>query len=403
MSRRPSVCLLTLSAIADDPRVRRQGDAFHAAGWTVHPVGLPGAQSAPPTWLSAEASNMPGTAAPQRSWLGKAAYRGQRLLHHALAHLHRGAALDLYWSRRPIQDQMKRVEGIKADLWVANDWPMLPIAARLAAERGGVYVYDTHEFAVAEYPENWLWRALELPIVKAVERTTIHGAKVVSTVSSGIAEGLREIYGLSRTPMVIRNSPAYQEVSFRPTGETIRVLYHGILAPTRGLELVIDSVAQWRPEFTMTIRGPGRQEYITALEARIRERGLQDRVFIVPPVPMTALVTEAAGFDVGLFALQGHSRHNQYVLPNKFFEYAMAGLALCVSDLDEMSSLLRQHDLGVSIADFSAQAVTRAVNSLDRDSIDRYKRNALKAACHLCWEAEAERMLAAYSDLMPAQ
>ena len=37
-----------MSAIADDPRVRRQGDAFARAGWEVVAVGLPGAQSAPP-------------------------------------------------------------------------------------------------------------------------------------------------------------------------------------------------------------------------------------------------------------------------------------------------------------------------------------------------------------------
>ena len=36
-----SVGILALSAIADDPRVRRQGDAFHHAGWSVVAIGLP--------------------------------------------------------------------------------------------------------------------------------------------------------------------------------------------------------------------------------------------------------------------------------------------------------------------------------------------------------------------------
>ena len=57
---------------------------------------------------------------------------------------------------------------------------------------------------------------------------------------------------------------------------------------------------------------------------------------------MTALVREASAYDVGLFALPGNSRHNEFALPNKFFEYVMAGLALCVSDLPEMARLVRQ-------------------------------------------------------------
>ena len=63
---------------------------------------------------------------------------------------------------------------------------------------------------------------------------------------------------------------------------------------------------------------------------------------------MTALVREAAAFDIGFFALPGHSRHNEFALPNKFFEYIMAGLALCVTDLPEMARLIRRHMLGVT-------------------------------------------------------
>ncbi len=49
-AQRPAICVLSLSPIADDPRVRRQGEAFHRAGWTVIAVGLPGARSPEPGW-----------------------------------------------------------------------------------------------------------------------------------------------------------------------------------------------------------------------------------------------------------------------------------------------------------------------------------------------------------------
>jgi hypothetical protein len=50
LDRQPCICVLALSPIADDPRVRRQADAFHRAGWRVMAVGLPGTHSPDPEW-----------------------------------------------------------------------------------------------------------------------------------------------------------------------------------------------------------------------------------------------------------------------------------------------------------------------------------------------------------------
>jgi hypothetical protein len=41
---------------------------------------------------------------------------------------------------------------------------------------------------------------------------------------------------LLRRPIVIRNAPHYNPYSLRPIGDVIKVLYHGIVAPDRGLE-----------------------------------------------------------------------------------------------------------------------------------------------------------------------
>src|SRR5262249_55992574 len=81
---------------------------------------------------------------------------------------------------------------------------------------------------------------------------------------------------------------------------------------------------------------------------------------------------------------------------NKVVECVVAGLALCVTDLPEMARLLREHDLGVTFPRVDPVAIAAAVNGLDPDAIDRYKRNALTAARELCWERESERLVTAY-------
>ena len=101
-------------------------------------------------------------------------------------------------------------------------------------------------------------------------------------------------------------------------------------------------------------------------------------------------------FDIGLFALPGHSLHNMFALPNKFFEYIMAGLALCISDLPEMTNLLRAYNLGTIIARVDPDAIATAINSVDPKTIDVFKRNSIKAALELNWENESQKMMRAY-------
>jgi glycosyltransferase involved in cell wall biosynthesis len=436
---RPRICILALSAIADDPRVRRTCDAFHRAGWEVIGVGLPGARSAAPEWRIATRED--GIAASRNAADCRAPAGGRQLpsdgppvslfrrflrptvrqvmASKIFAYLLRKVSAARYWSRmlavRVWPDLAQRIywsysEAIReiyacaclidAEVWLANDWNMLPIAARLAADKSGTYVYDTHEFAAEEYAEKWRWRLLHKPLVCAIERRFIGGAAVVSAVSAGIAERLDSTYRLRRPTLVIRNTPQSESCGFRATGERVRVLYHGIIAPGRGLEEAIDSVAAWRPEFELTIRGPENPGYSDRLWQRVRDRGLQGRVDLVPPVPMTELVREAAAFDIGFFALPGHSRHNEFALPNKFFEYAMAGLALCVSNLPEMARLVKQYRLGVLMPELAPPAIAAAINGLERAQIDWHKRNALAAARELCWERESERLITTFDALM---
>jgi glycosyltransferase involved in cell wall biosynthesis len=428
-----SICILSLSRVADDPRVRRHGDAFHRAGWNIVAVGLPGARSAAPEWPIVTAApsgdaparqgpSIPGKSAsvrpPKFRQVAKrqlvqllAKTRGGRRLHGAAARLIRlrysvlqlgvwiwpRLSHHIYWTySAEVRGLYASGCGIDAAVWLANDWATLPIAARLARERGGIYGYDSHEFAVEEYGHQRKWRLLRRPMVFALERAFIRDAAVISAVSPGIAQCLSELHGLSRPALVLRNTPAFEDVRFHATGERIRVLYHGIVAPNRGLEETIESVADWRAEFDLTIRGPAEQSYATILRKRIDSGEASERIRLIPPVPMTELVREATLFDIGIFALPGNSQHNKFALPNKFFEYIMAGMALCVAGLPEMAALINQYGIGITIPQINAAAIAAAVNQFDRELVDRCKRSSRLAARELCWERESEQLVAAY-------
>lgn len=383
-------CLLSLSPIADDPRVRRQGDALHALGWTVSAVGLPARRSPPPAWpIRTVDVPEPGTGMVERALrIGRVGLAGRC-----------GPLLLPLMEGMPATRQLLAgAEGVVADLYVANDWTALPAAAILAARHGGRLVYDSHELAVAEREEDARWRLLYGRLAGAVEERFIRSAALVTTVSEGIADAMAAAYRLRERPVVIRNVPVHRAMPLRqPDPGRIRVLFQGLLAPGRGIEALLRSVPLWRPEFHLVLRGPAGDAYRAELEALAGATGAGARIVFDPPRSPGQLVEAANEADIGIHPLEPVNRNNRLALPNKIFEYLMAGLAVCVSDLPELAAVVRRHDCGRLIGTVTPEAIADAVNGFSPSGIAGAKRNALAAARELCWEREREILIRAYA------
>lgn len=394
----PRIGLISHSVIANDPRVRRQGDALTAAGHRVIAVGLTEQDSKPPEWPILAVNG--GLQMVPRPSLARTLRRALDIPALALRPSH---AWSVYWRLNPAYRAMAAIaEAQDVDLWLANDWTVLPIVLDIECRKGTPFAYDTHELAIEEYSQNFKWRLSLRPLIARIESTGMGRARFVSCVSEGIAAHLRQAYRLPERPHVIRNAPPYRISRLRPTATPVNVLYHGVVTQGRGLEEIISSVAYWRPEFRLTIRGPSEPAYLERLKLLANRMGVIGRVAFAPPLPMTELVAGAEAFDVGLFVIEAHSLHNQFVLPNKFFEYVMAGLALCVSGLPEMQRLIDRFSMGVLVDAVEPVAIAAAINSLDRATIDRCKAAALAAAPELCWEREAETLVSLVNGVVQA-
>jgi glycosyltransferase involved in cell wall biosynthesis len=379
------VCLLAVSVIADDPRVRRSGDALLAAGYDVSAVGLGGASSPPPAWPIATIDR-------PRSRVALGLLAGRLLAVDVIP----GLADRAYWSFAVHRQMLARALETRADVYHANDWDTLPVAVRAAKVTGGRVVYDSHELAVEE-SDRPAWRLLFPRYIRRLEGAHIGEAAAVITVAEGIAEALQEQYGLTTRPTVVRNMPPYVATEYRPPSDEIVVLYQGLLNPDKGVDRLIRSVHLWEPEFRLVIRGSGAPKYEAHLHELATASAARARITFVPPVPMTELVRAAAGTaDVGIHPLPAVNRQTRYALPNKLFEYAMAGLALCVSGAPEMRRVVEEHGLGVTFPDAEPETIAGAVNALRPDTIARYKENALRAAHELSWDVEHRRLLSVY-------
>ena len=236
----PRALVISLSAVFDDPRIRRQASTLEQEGWHVHLAGFVGRSSASGKWTLMPLDRNRIRVHSRHKCLLLLSMVSQRFA-------------DTYFWQNPSNIYMwETLNQGPWDLVVANDYPTVPLAAEIAKVNGVDYVVDCHEFArqqshLVSAKQHLRWRLFYQPYIDTIHRHYLPGARVVSTVSDGIASLLHNVYALRNRPIVVRSVPEYEAHSFRPCGKTIRVLYHGGAVPSRGLEHVIDSVRMWAP------------------------------------------------------------------------------------------------------------------------------------------------------------
>ena len=442
--QRPHAVLLSNTVIRKDPRVSKFAKTLLAAGWSVETIGLPPGDGEDETRCARYPDTAEGDGRNKASLGGveKISVRALQFvarrikgvsrraafaMHRAAARIRRGEGLAdriryyaylrfgarwlpgryefAYWRSDPhfpgfLKTALRRTGPV--DLWIANDWDMLPVALKARERAGGAVLYDSHEYAVGQFIDDRAWRIWKRPLVVAVERDAIRKVDAVSSVSPGVCEALRSRYALPREVVCIRNIPPFQHTEFSPTGPVIKILYQGALARERGLEELIRSVEDWESRFVLQIRGPETHPgYLAALRRLAAQIRSPIDIQFLEPAPFHDLVPAASSADVGVMLLPDQGVQLKYALPNKLFEYMMAGLALCASSSREIATLVRSRQNGIVVPSLEPAAIAEAVNALTPADVDAYKRASLATARTLNWENEREKLLSLCRELAP--
>lgn len=381
------IAILALTPLARDARVMRAADTLKTAGHDVVVIG----RAPLPTDSAVRFRPLP-------ELTNEARQRLELVLTQAPATLIPPIASPLYWAGADRARMLRYALDEKPDIVVCNDWITLPIGTRIKRAIGARIVYDSHEFAIREHVQNWKWRIIARAAVEHIEARHIGRADRVMTVSDGIADALETLYSLPERPSVIRNLPQFQDVPRRPRGQRRRILFHGVIRPERGLEELIDSAPLWTFDGEIVIRGYGSAAYIAGLRERAAALGIADRLVIAPAVSPAELVAQAADADLGYLALPPTTEQYEFALPNKLFEYMMAGLAVLATPRLEMKKIIEAAGCGV-LADLEPVRLAAALNDIDAWQLERMQEAARTAAQRLNWDEERKSLVALFDGL----
>jgi glycosyltransferase involved in cell wall biosynthesis len=289
---------------------------------------------------------------------------------------------------------------LRPDVVHAHDAAMLApgfVGARLTRAR---LLYDSHELATGVPYRTPLWARL----VWALERMLIRRCDAVITVSDGIADRLRRLYGLRERPTVVRNLPDLPNSG--PGGLRRRlglsdeplVLHQGAPAPHRGCEELVLAMEHVPDAHLVFLGESGFPVFTDRLARRARERSVAGRIHFTANLPLEALLSHTREADVGVSLLEGNCENHRLALPNKVFEYVAAGVPVVVSDLPELSRLVHEHGLGWTADPGDPSSIAAALREALTHGHQRTE--ALQqAAGTLNWEREKGRLIDVYSRL----
>jgi glycosyltransferase involved in cell wall biosynthesis len=202
----------------------------------------------------------------------------------------------------------------------------------------------------------------------------------------------------------LKNVPYNNEAKFpAPDGSAFKsrfeiedgivFLYQGALMRGRGIDLLLKAFSRVDANKHIVFMGYG------SYEQKIKDfAASHGNIHFHEAVSPGEVMRYTAGADVGVCLIENTCLSYYYSLPNKLYEYTLAGMPVIVSQFPEMEKLVNEFDNGWETA-VQEDRIISLVEKINLSSIEAKKRNSIKARSSIGWHLEERKLLAAYQGL----
>ena len=400
------ICLVTSEHLSMNPRLVKEADALHAAGYRVRVVSCQWLD-----WQRSEDARILET----RGWRSQVVdfsrrhapllFWTSRLRHHlcrALARVVPGAAVVQRAVGRVVPEITRLAASESPDLFIGHNVAALP-AAVLAGRACGVPVaFDAEDF------HSGMWLSDRGPtladrLAREVESRFLAGCRYVSAAAPLIAEAyVREYRIPSPTPILNVFPLAERPAEFRPTncgGPLTLYWFSQVIGARRGLEEIIQAMGfVGTKQIQLHLRGQWQPGYEAQLRERARAAGLEPGQLVAhPPASPDQMVRLSAAYDVGLALEQPVSENRDICLTNKICTYLLAGNAVIASATRGQKRLMQEiPDAGLccDVGDLPTLVGQLKRWELDRSRLESARRHAWELGGRKYnWDLESRKLL----------
>lgn len=273
---------------------------------------------------------------------------------------------------------------------------MLPVAVLLKRMRNCKLIYDPHELETERIGLSGLFQMFS----KWTEKRLIRRADAVIVVSDSIHDWYRRTYGLD-TVYTIKNIPQRTHpISSNILKEKFKIpldhqlfIYQGLISEGRSIELYLQVFSKLTTNKHLVVIGFGPMEPLV--------RGFASRfsnIHFHPPLSPSDILRYTCSADIGLSVIENSCLSYYYSLPNKFFEYIVAGIPLIASDFPDMSAPIEQHNIGWTVK-VSEDCLYEKIQNLSSTDLEEKKNRIRKVRSLFAWENQESTLVEVFGGL----
>jgi glycosyltransferase involved in cell wall biosynthesis len=280
------------------------------------------------------------------------------------------------------------------DAFLANNWDSLPSAAIASKKFHSKLILDIHESYDA-----WYW-GINKRIIQNIFNNNSTKVHASTTVVNALAHQHKK-FGFD--PIIVRNIPNFNSeiTNIKKTDPNkLYLVSHGPVSQARRTDLLIQSLAlsDKRYELHLIITNH-RSAYAKKLR-KLAEAIAPNRVFFHQPVSPTDIVKEISKYDIGFYPLYPTNYNNLIALPNKFFEFIAAGLAVCIGPSPSMAEIIEQYNCGLIVPSFDPELFAETLNNTTANKWDELKMASLQARNDLNADVEMRKLINIFKELL---
>ncbi|MDC1135640.1 glycosyltransferase [Alphaproteobacteria bacterium] len=265
---------------------------------------------------------------------------------------------------------------------VVEDLVLLPLAIGLKGK--AKLIFDCREFYPGQNPNNLRFRLLEFPLRNYLCGEYLRLCDHIFTVSPSIAAEYMSLYGVKME--IFRSTPPFQKMVDQPAIKNqIKMVHHGMAAKNRNLGNLIEVSKHLGRNYPLDIYLVGDMSEIKKLR---KKASLYEWIRILPPIKYDDIIPTLNQYDLGFCYFEPTTFNLKHCLPNKFFEYIQARVAVIVGPSPDMSDILNEFQCGFICEKFTINSVINTIEGIQYEQLKEKKLNAAMAAEKLCYERE---------------
>ena len=296
----------------------------------------------------------------------------------------------------------------RMDVVHCHDFQPLPatLLANLFFRSNFRIIYDAHEYESQKLGLGQVGKVA----IKFLEKLSSQFIDGFITVSNSIMEVYEKLFPLIPRTLILNCPPVWNKSAenlyrkkFNITDESLIVLYQGGFMPGRAIPILLkalecleaenaDFVFMGYPALTQS----GRDTFSLILKNAKKSKNIHFH----ESVTSNSLQVYTSSADVGLCLIEDYCLSYRYCLPNKFFEYAMAGLPILVSDLPEMRKLVQKYNCVVICESVTPDGIVKGLKELLGQDLQKLGKNARRMAEDHSWESQEEKLINLYDRVL---